>query len=109
MIILAIEASVLASFLASFTDWYFYGVLFHERYHSIPGVWIKYKDKRDEMRSVTLGTAFHSLSSFVFVFGCGYLHLTTLSLSLGAAVGVWLMVPVPLLAALSVFLRWIGW
>src|SRR5216684_1508436 len=45
---------VASAVVASFTDWYFFGVLFHDRYLVTPGVWRQYKDKKDEMRSIAI-------------------------------------------------------
>ena len=51
-----LEAAVVAGIVSSFTDWYFFGIVFHDRYHIYPGVWRKYRDKKDEMRSIAWGT-----------------------------------------------------
>src|SRR3954468_22069242 len=85
------EAAVAASFLASMTDWYFFGVLFHDRYHVNAGVWKKYKNKSDEMRSILVGTLFGSFTCVIFVAGCMILKITALSLALSTAAFLWLM------------------
>src|SRR3954470_2049520 len=64
-----LEAAIAASFLASMTDWYFFGVLFHDRYHVNAGVWKKYKNKSDEMRSIMVGTIYGSFTCVIFVAG----------------------------------------
>jgi hypothetical protein len=89
---------------ASFTDWLFFGVLFHGRYEKTPGTWKKYANKKDELRSIGLSQAIMSLSSRVFILGCAHLGLVRLNSSLLAAVGLWIMIPVPLLATNAVFI-----
>jgi len=99
------EASVLAIILASFTDWYFFGILFHNRYHSTPGVWKQYKDKKDEMRSISISMLYQSITSVVFIIACSYLQVNTLVPAMIAALVVWVMVPLPLLLSYGVFIR----
>ena len=100
-IILAFAASAI---LASFTDWFFFGFLFHDRYQATPGVWKKYKDKKDEMRSIMICLGYMSITSLVFVVGCAWLAITTLPASLAAAMGIWIMIPVPLLLSNAVYI-----
>ena len=100
-----VGAAILASTLASFTDWYFFGVLFHNRYNATPGAWKKYADKKDEIRSISISTLLQSITSVVFVGACAYLQIVTLIPTLCAAFVVWLMLPLPLLISQSLFLR----
>src|SRR6266478_714438 len=72
-------AFVASAVLASFTDWYFFGVLFHERYRATPGVWRQYKDKMDEMRSIAISELFMSISSLVFIVASAHQGWTSLS------------------------------
>jgi len=98
-------AAISASVLASFTDWYFFGILFHDKYHSIPGVWKQYKNKQDEVRSITISTLYHSITCFMFVFACGYLQITALWSTIATAAIAWLMLPLPLLLSYGVYIR----
>ena len=100
-----IEAGFVASVLATFTDWYFFGILFHDRYYTNAGVWRKYADKKDEIRSITLGTILGSVASFVFVIFASYLGLTAFPSALAVAAVLWLMIPLPLLLTNSLFMR----
>ena len=99
-----VKAAGLSIMLCSFSDWYFYGILFHRRYSLTPGVWKKYSDKKDEMKSVTIAMIFQSLTSLIFILVSSYLGLTSLHSAVGFAVAIWLMVPMPLLLANSVFI-----
>jgi Protein of unknown function (DUF1761) len=98
-------AFVASAILASFTDWYFFGVLFHEHYDRTPGAWRKYRDKKDEIASILISQVIFGVSSFVFILACGHLGLTSLSASLLAAVTVWIMIPLPLLAVNAIFMN----
>jgi hypothetical protein len=100
-----IEAGLLASVLASFTDWYFFGIMFHDRYYTNAGVWRKYADKKDEIRSITIGTIFGAATSFVFIIFVSYLGRTALPSVLAAAGVLWVMIPLPLLLTNSIFMR----
>ena len=97
----AIAAS---SLLASFTDWYFFGVLFHERYKKTPGIWKQYKDKKDEMRSIGISQIYMSISSLVFIVACAFMGWTNLQMAMSAGLVVWIMCIVPLLFTNAVFI-----
>ncbi len=101
-----LEAAVIASVLASFTDWYFFGILFHDRYHKYGGgVWRQYADKKDEVRSILAATLSQSVTCFLFIPLCDYFRVTTLLRSLELAGIAWLMLPVPILLSYAIFLR----
>ena len=97
-------AFVASAVLASFTDWYFFGVLFHDRYRATPGVWNQYKDKKDEMRSIAISELFMSISSLVFIVASAHQGWTSLSRAAVAALVAWVMVPVPLLITNEVYI-----
>src|SRR5262245_38479504 len=100
-ILFAFLASAVA---ASFTDWYFFGVLFHDRYKSTLGVWKEYRNKKDEMTSIAISQVIMSISSLVFILVCAQLELLSVLSALLFAVAAWLMIPVPLLATNAVFI-----
>src|ERR1700730_9543484 len=111
-------AFVASAVLASFTDWYFFGVLFHDPYRTTPGVWRQYKDKKDEMRSIAISELFMSISSFVFILASAHQGWTSLSKAAVAALAAWVMIPVPLLITNAVYIpmsrlivvsHWLGW
>jgi len=99
------EAAILASVLSSFTDWYFFGIMFHDRYHSTPGVWRQYKDKKDEIKSVTIGTLYGSVTSIVFVISCAYWDIYGYLPALITAGILWIMIPMPLLLSNAQFMK----
>jgi hypothetical protein len=95
---------IASAILASFTDWYFFGVLFHGRYGLTPGVWKKYRDKRDEMTSIGISEGIMSISSLVFILVCGRLGFVSSASTLLAALALWVMIPVPLLMTNAIFI-----
>ena len=95
---------LVSAFIASFTDWYFFGVLFHDRYMKTPGIWKKYKDKKDEMRSIWISEAVMSVSLLVFVLVCAHTGWTTFSSSIQAALVFWIMIPLPLLVTNAIYI-----
>ncbi len=97
-------AFVASAVVASFTDWYFFGMLFHDRYLATPGVWRQYKDKKDEMRSIAISELLLGISSFVFIVTCAHQGWTSLSKAGVAALVAWVMIPVPLLMTNAVYI-----
>ena len=101
-----LEAAILASVVASFTDWYFFGILFHDRYNKNgPGFWRQYTDKKDEVRSIFIATLAQSVTCFIFIPLCGYFGVTTLLRASILAGIAWLMLPVPILFSYAIFAR----
>jgi len=93
-----IKAFGVAALCIFFTDWYFFGrPSLHGPYQRFPGVWRKYADKSDEIRSIVYGTAFAFAVSAIFLIVCGWLniHSITDAVLLGAA--FWLAGPCALL------------
>ena len=97
-------AFVAAAVVATFTDWYFFGVLFHDRYAATPGIWKKYRDKKDEMRSIALSELYMSVSLFVFIVVCSSQAWTSLSRATLAALVAWVMIPLPLLITNAIYI-----
>jgi hypothetical protein len=97
-------AFIASAVVTSLSDWYFFGVLFHDRYRRTPGVWKSYRDKNDELFSIATAQAFLAVSTLVFILVCSYLGWVSAKSSLVAAVILWMMIPVPLLATNAVFI-----
>lgn len=97
-------AFLASAILSSFTDWYFFGVLFHNRYGNTPGVWKKYKDKADEIKSISVSEVILSVSSLGFILICSHLNLLTFESSFCAALGLWIIFPVPLLVTNAIYI-----
>jgi len=88
-----IAAVLAASVVASFTDWLFMGVLFHDRYNVHPEVW---RDGRNEPQKIIQSQIVGLLSCAGFVALCLILP-HQLRIYLKAAAFVALAGPIPLL------------
>jgi len=100
-----LEAAVVAGVLSSFTDWYFFGILFHDRYHTHPGVWRKYRDKKDEMRSIAWGTLLGAGSCLIFIVICDWPGVRSVGNALMLATAVWALGPLTLMVTNSIFMN----
>ncbi len=91
---------VLSSVLASFTDWLFMGVLFHDRYLAYPEVW---REGRDNPRKIIWSQLIGSVACVGFVGLClfgrpvlrdylreGFLVWVAATLPMLAQNGVWM-------------------
>ena len=90
-----------ASVIASFTDWVFMGLLFHDRYERYPEVW---REGRSEGRKILISQAIGVLACAGFVSLCLMLphHLTVY---LKAAAAVWLAAVVPIMTQNGVWMK----
>jgi hypothetical protein len=94
----------IASVLASFTDWLFMGVLFHDRYLAAPEMW-RFQGGSGQPRLIVYSQLVGVLSCGSFAYLCIQLHALTLSASLTAAVIVWLAGPVVVIAQMVMWTK----
>ena len=99
-------AIVFSAFVASFTDWFFSGTLFHSKYMAYPEVWRRQPgDRAGENQAITWAMILGLLTSIGFVCAClafgigGYAH------ALEFAALIWLAVPLPLLITNALFMK----
>ena len=99
-----LSAIAIAGVTSSFTDWFFGGILFHDKYLAYPEVWRQAAGRSETPAvawSIVLGfltaAAFMAISVILGVHG--YWSLLTLA---GLS---WLMVPVPLLITNALFIK----
>jgi len=97
-------AFVASCVVTSFADWYFFGVLFHRRYLTTPGVWKSYRNKTDELVSIGIAQAIFAVSSLVFILVCSHQGWVSARDSITAAVTFWVMLPLPIIVANAVFI-----
>ena len=98
-------AVLAAGFVSSLTDWFFGGVLFHEKYLQAPEVWRHSANKSGESKAIAGSIALGFLTAAVFVFVSHRLSLHTYPVTLKLAAAVWLMVAVPILVTNSLFMK----
>ncbi|MCU1307167.1 MAG: hypothetical protein JWN45_1862 [Acidobacteriaceae bacterium] len=98
---LAILAAGIAS---SLTDWFFFGVLFHDKYLQFPEVWRSGPNKT-ETKKIVLSTLLGVFSCAAFILLCAGLGLHSYSATLKLAVAVWLIAFVPTVLTYHVFVK----
>ena len=87
---------VLTSGIASsMTDWFFMGVLFHEKYKTFPEVWRR-PDGGGEGKAIAAATVLGFVTCAIFAYVCVALNLHALHTTLKLALAVWVMASLPI-------------
>ena len=102
---IVIAAVFAAGTISSFTDWYFMGVLFHDRYMQHPEVWregiVGGKDRTAVIYSAALG--FVAAAAFVLL--CVLADIRTLGPAIGMAVLAWIAGPLVITVTNGFFMK----
>jgi hypothetical protein len=98
-------AVVISAVICSFTDWFFMGFLFHERYKQHPEIWRSSVAAGNESKAIAWSVLLMLVTCMAFVYVTGVFALPGLSRALTLAAGVWLAIPVPLLLTNSIFIK----
>ena len=99
-------AILLSGFLASFTDWFFGGYLFHKQYMTHPEIWRnKPGDKAAEKRAVLWSVTLGFLTCAAFIFACLVFRIRGYFAPIHFALFIWLIAPVPLLITNALFIK----
>ena len=99
-ICLAIIAGAVAG---SMTDWFFFGVLFHDKYLVYPEVWRK--SEKGEGKQIAMSSVVGLFATAVFIILCGGLYLTAYHTTLKLAAAIWLCGVVPVIANEHIFMK----
>lgn len=94
-------AAMVAGISVSFTDWFFFGVLFHDKYQVHPEVWRGSQEGINRAVWVILGF----VTCTVFVFACARLNVHGYSAPLKLALWMWLAVALPIVATDALFIK----
>jgi intracellular septation protein A len=97
-----IWAALIGALLGSLADWLFAGVLFHGRYQVHPEVW---RPGTGERGRIILAQALALVTAAAFVALAWKLHQTDYRGALKLAAMIWLIGPLPLLLANSLFIK----
>lgn len=92
-----ILATLAAGIAATLTDWFFFGILFHEKYKANPEIWRRPGGGSGETKAIAISTVFGFLTCFCFVYLCSRINLLYWAKSWRLAAVLWLMIPVPLI------------
>jgi hypothetical protein len=93
---------ILASLIASMTDWLFMGAMFHDRYLLYPEVW---RSNLSEGAKIMQSELIGILSCVGFVAIAAMLRLRTMGALLAAAFLVWLATAVPMLVQDGIWMK----
>jgi hypothetical protein len=100
-----IALAVLASgVVSSMTDWLFMGDWLYKRYDRHPEIW-RYPGGLGETRAIVWASLLPFLTCSVLVFVCAGLHLSSYSATLKLTLSIWLIGPLPLTIANSLFMK----
>jgi hypothetical protein len=100
-----VAAAVVSIILASFSDWFFGGVLFHGKYRTHPEVWRNSGGGQGANPAVAWSALLGVLSCVAFIYLEVRLAALTWGRALGMAIGVWLLAPLPLLITNALFIK----
>jgi hypothetical protein len=98
-------ALVAATIVASFTDWFFFGVLFHSRYETYPEVWRTEFSGKKEWKAIVLVTLLLVFMAGGFLVLLHYLDMHGFQRVLSIAFAIWLIVAVPMNVSNFIFMK----
>lgn len=96
-------AVVGAAVAGSFTDWLFFGVIFHSKYLTHPEVWKK--REKGEGAQIAMSSVVGLIATTAFLVLCIGLRVDTNSAALKLAAAVWLVGSVPVIANEHIFMK----
>ena len=88
-----ISAIIVAAVLYGLADWFFGGILFHDKYLAYPEVW---RPRESNLYAIIAAQALGLLSAIAFVVMAVKLQQTDFSQALTLAFWIWLVAPVPI-------------
>jgi hypothetical protein len=95
-------ATLAAGVATSFTDWFFTGFLFHEKYGVYPEVW---RSRKSETQSIAWVTVLGFLTAAAFMTACVVFNVHGLAAALKLAAIVWIMAPLPLTVMNAIYIK----
>jgi hypothetical protein len=98
-------AVLIANVLVALADWFFFGVLWHEKYKAFPEVWRRPAGGQGETAAVAVSALVGALTPTVFVLACVLLGHVRLDDALLLSGAVWLMSAVPMWVWNFVFMK----
>src|SRR5450432_2779192 len=99
------EAALAATVVASLTDWFFFGVLFHSHYQAYPEIWRQEFSGGNEWKAVLMATAISAGMACAFLF-LGYrLGLHGYLPVLQLALAIWLIAALPATLTNFIFVK----
>ncbi len=88
-----VAAVLIAGTLATFTDWLFMGVLFHDRYNTYPEVWWPQFREQGDKRAIIISCVLAYVTSAAVIGLCDFAGVTTIAGGLIVTTLAWLAGP----------------
>ena len=88
-----ISAIIVSSVLVGLADWFFGGILFHDKYNAYPEVW---RPRETNRYAIILAQVLGVISAIAFVVMASKLQQTDFSQAFTLAFWIWLIGPVPI-------------
>ena len=98
-------AILLSGVAATMTDWFFGGVLFHDKYLAYPEVWRWIGNKSAEVTAVGWSVVLGFVTCTAFILTYYAFHVHGYAAAVRLAFAVWLIAPLPLLITNSLFIK----
>ena len=99
-----LAAVISAVILSSLSDWFFGGILFHEKYRAYPEIWRNAGGKGESL-AIAWSTLLGVLTCLVFIYMAARLEALGWMPAFGLAFGIWLLAPLPLLITNALFIK----
>lgn len=98
-------AVLAATVVSSFTDWFFFGVLFHSRYQAYPEVWRSEFSGNKEWKAVLMATVLSIFMAGTFLFLVHGLALRGFLRPLELALAIWVIAVLPITVTNFIFIK----
>jgi Protein of unknown function (DUF1761) len=98
-------AILAAGVSSSFTDWFFMGFLFHEKYLTYPEIWWRPKGGEGETSAIAISSVVSLLTPLCLVALFAHFHISSYAGAINAALLVWGASAVPLLITNALFIK----
>ncbi|HEV2691082.1 MAG TPA: DUF1761 domain-containing protein [Bryobacteraceae bacterium] len=97
-------AVVAAGLVMSLTDWFFFGVLFHDKYFAHPEVWRRGPGE-SETKTIMIGTLLGFVTSAAFMTTYVLFSIHGYKAGLELAGLIWIMVAMPLIIGNALYIK----
>ena len=98
-------AALAGGFAATFTDWFFFGILFHDKNLAHPEVWRPEIQAGKEKKAIVISSLFCFVTSAAFVYSAQHLYVTDMNHALKLAAAVWVMIAMPMVVTNYLFIK----
>jgi hypothetical protein len=100
-----LEAVLAATIVSSFTDWFFFGVLFHSRYQAYPEVWRNEFSGSNEWKAIVMATGLSIFMSAAFLYLVYGLGLRGFLQPVKLAFAIWVIAVLPITGTNFIFMK----